>query len=387
MNQDMKAAAELFPPDDAPLAPGIPNQLGIYEAARGLWMEVVEKRSFKTHRNFRGSLPHSNGIEEGFRCGPVYSVYMDDGVVDLDAGISLHERRPLRQTAVVKKLIENYAAPSPQQVREMDRTDPSKIILPLANSRMKNYCRWWLDSIGKLFICSQSALLRSKLRNAVLDVTMRETPASFHRGTIELLNWRPAIRVEDAGPLLRGRSINSAGLAYAGGQNIGHLVRDFSTFLDLIIPNAQPASGPAGEFIFVGRNEAPMRRIVNEPELVVALRHLGFDILNPGKMPLQQQVDAFRRARVVMAAHGAGLTNILFCRPGTTLIEIFPEGGVHGSAFSRIASHLGFDYYYIAGQRIENSKSAKNPINADIQLDIPSVQSFVRQALDDSIRA
>ena len=60
-------------------------------------------------------------------------------------------------------------------------------------------------------------------------------------------------------------------------------------------------------------------------------RQLGF---------LAEQIEAFRNARIVLSPHGAGLTNILFCRPNTTLIEIFPEGGVHGSAFLRIASQL-----------------------------------------------
>ncbi len=101
---------------------------------------------------------------------------------------------------------------------------------------------------------------------------------------------------------------------------------------------------------------------------------------------MTEQIEAFRNARIVLAAHGAGLTNILFCRPNTTLIEIFPEGGVHGSAFLRIASQLNFNYYYAVGQRVENRQSKKNPNNSDLILEKSSFLSFVRRAVDAELR-
>jgi capsular polysaccharide biosynthesis protein len=113
---------------------------------------------------------------------------------------------------------------------------------------------------------------------------------------------------------------------------------------------------------------------------------MGFHIISPGKLSLADQIDAFRNARVVLGAHGAGLTNILFCRPNTTLIEIFPAGGVHGSAFLRIASQLDFNYYYAIGKKSENKQSRKNPNNSDLTLDKSTFLAFVRQALDADLR-
>ena len=37
-----------------------------------------------------------------------------------------------------------------------------------------------------------------------------------------------------------------------------------------------------------------------------------------------EQATEFARATCVVAVHGAGLSNIVFCRPGTCVIEIFP---------------------------------------------------------------
>lgn len=50
-------------------------------------------------------------------------------------------------------------------------------------------------------------------------------------------------------------------------------------------------------------------------------------------------------AECVIAAHGAGLTNLLFCQPGTRVLEIFtPKWIVF--CFARLGSMLGPQCYY-----------------------------------------
>ena len=158
------------------------------------------------------------------------------------------------------------------------------------------------------------------------------------------------------------------------------MVKGYAQFLDHLIPRKEVTRQPgAGELLFLSRNDAAMRKILNEDEIIPALKDLGFTIMRASDMPLADQIEAFRQAKVVVSAHGAGLTNILFCRPGTRLVEIFPEDGVHGSAFTRLSSHLDFDYYFVVGARVENRHSAKNRINADIILIKPiSFPSYVK---------
>jgi hypothetical protein len=55
---------------------------------------------------------------------------------------------------------------------------------------------------------------------------------------------------------------------------------------------------------------------------------------------------------------------------------------VHGSAFLRIASQLGFNYYYVVGEKVENKQSRKNPNNSDLILDKSAFLHFVRQVVD-----
>jgi len=62
---------------------------------------------------------------------------------------------------------------------------------------------------------------------------------------------------------------------------------------------------------------APKRIMRNEGALIAELRRRGFDIVVPGTLPFTEQVRTFRNASLVVGPHGAGLTNIAFCEPGT----------------------------------------------------------------------
>ena len=57
----------------------------------------------------------------------------------------------------------------------------------------------------------------------------------------------------------------------------------------------------------------------------------------------REQVAVVRDARMVVAPHGAGLTNIVFCRPGTTVIEL-STGFWWNPCYRYIASMRGLPY-------------------------------------------
>ena len=63
----------------------------------------------------------------------------------------------------------------------------------------------------------------------------------------------------------------------------------------------------------------------NEDALLDAMRHRGFEIVVPGALTLTEQIRVFREASVVVGPHGAGLTNIVFCEPGTIVYELVPD--------------------------------------------------------------
>ena len=91
------------------------------------------------------------------------------------------------------------------------------------------------------------------------------------------------------------------------------------------------------------------RSLVNEPELCQRLETLGFHVIEPGEMTLEQQISTFSGADQVVAVSGAAMTNIAFCRPGTRVINVVPSH-FPDTFFWFIATHKKLRYIELRGQ-------------------------------------
>jgi len=116
----------------------------------------------------------------------------------------------------------------------------------------------------------------------------------------------------------------------------------------------QPGEPVAGKRLFVMRGEVSGRRELNLPEVKEALEPLGFEFVTTQGMTMQQEADLFGNADMIVAVHGAALHNLLFARPGTTVIEIFPYDYFEESNYV-IANHGGCNYFYLIGDRLAGS--------------------------------
>ena len=68
------------------------------------------------------------------------------------------------------------------------------------------------------------------------------------------------------------------------------------------------------------------RRPVNTNEFSAWRRRHGFSDVLLEDMPCAEQVVLFQQAKLVLGAHGAGLTNIIHCKSGTPVVELMPSG-------------------------------------------------------------
>lgn len=67
------------------------------------------------------------------------------------------------------------------------------------------------------------------------------------------------------------------------------------------------------------------RILRNEVELIARLASLGFEVIEPENMPVEDQIAAFAAAMIVVGPSGSGMFNSVFCHPGTKLIDIQSE--------------------------------------------------------------
>jgi glycosyl transferase family 61 len=67
------------------------------------------------------------------------------------------------------------------------------------------------------------------------------------------------------------------------------------------------------------------RFMLNENDLATRLAAIGFEILRPHEMTMNDQIEAFSSADLVVGPAGSAMFNAVFCHPGTALVDIESE--------------------------------------------------------------
>lgn len=147
-----------------------------------------------------------------------------------------------------------------------------------------------------------------------------------------------------------------------------------------------PPSGRTGTptRLYLSRGQQPgARRYLQEPELWPRLEAQGFVMLDPGTLSVQEQIDVFFGAEVIIAPHGAALTNITFSRPGVRVLEMFAGTYVHLGLWTIAEAVGGVHYRYLIGSG--TLPEGKEPTGIVDDIDIPVAQ--VECALDELLAA
>jgi capsular polysaccharide biosynthesis protein len=134
------------------------------------------------------------------------------------------------------------------------------------------------------------------------------------------------------------------------------------------------------ERIYLSRDNANHRRIINNAELTNFLSRLGFKSLILETMTIAEQALLFSSAKVIVAPHGAGLSNLVFCSPETKVIEIFSPNYVN-VCFWSLSNQMDLEYYYLLGEgRKPPEHIDPHQIKADISVNIDSLSNLMNLA-------
>jgi capsular polysaccharide biosynthesis protein len=125
-----------------------------------------------------------------------------------------------------------------------------------------------------------------------------------------------------------------------------------------------------------GANSSSTRVMLNEPELIEALRSVGFDIIEPQKLSARGQVEVFSSADIVVGPAGSGMFNAVFCHPGTRLIDIESEPHwIH--AHRCLFGSLGLRYGIFEGEPVTDSPVPHQPFRVNIDALMRRIGSLV----------
>ncbi|NEQ41062.1 MAG: DUF563 domain-containing protein [Okeania sp. SIO3I5] len=146
--------------------------------------------------------------------------------------------------------------------------------------------------------------------------------------------------------------------------------------------NNQVASADMAR-IYITRNKAKHRRVINEEEIVDLLSQYGFITIELETLSVVEQVRLFANAKVIVSPHGSGLTNIMFCQPGTTVIELVSPNYIR-HYYWVISQQLGLKYYYLMGDEYSYYPLRQimypNPLTEDITINLGKLEKMLSQA-------
>jgi capsular polysaccharide biosynthesis protein len=136
-------------------------------------------------------------------------------------------------------------------------------------------------------------------------------------------------------------------------------------------------SHPRERKIYISRWKCGTRKVLNETDLLAPLREEGFERVTLEDLSFLEQVRLFASAQFVVGAHGAGLSNLVFCAPGTRVVELFSPNYMN-YAYWALANQVSLDYDYVVGDEFAGKPPQNFRVHDNIRVNIPKVLSAVR---------
>ena len=124
--------------------------------------------------------------------------------------------------------------------------------------------------------------------------------------------------------------------------------------------------------IFISRKDSANRRLTtNEDEIFSLFEPFGFKRYCLTDFSVLEQAALFNNANIIVATHGAALTNLIFCKPHTKVIEIFQARS--SCTYWYMSQQLNLDYFYIKTMNFD----AKNMVGTkNLAIPLEKIQEF-----------
>ncbi len=251
--------------------------------------------------------------------------------------------------------------------RHKPLTIPGRVFLIGARGA-HNFYHWMVDIVPKLAVLQQAGFTFSSDDKFIVPYAKaefcREMVAHFGIDPKQLLETEKLQPYLCVNELIVPLMENKMGLTM--GPWLPELMKQ-----QFISPVSE--SG-IGRRLFIIRDplNSDGRQIKNQSEVVKALQLRGFECIQPEKYSVVEQAQLFSEASVIVAAHGAALSHVMFCKPGATVVELYAN---HiAPCFWAISALCELDYYHLycgdAGDQYSHGTAAGRSGVLTVELEV-----------------
>ncbi len=190
------------------------------------------------------------------------------------------------------------------------------------NGNLHNYYHWIVEGMLCLDILS-GALGNDSNLMMVLPKSVDIAALIQHRESLQSLGFGGHKMTEVADGLIRVKEA-----IWVDSDLVQHIpavyLKDFQQRIAAMYAHL---GTPRNRRLLLAR-KGSTRRIQNLEQVEVFLSRYGFETVYLEGMNTRDQVLLFQSAEFIIGTHGAGLSNLLFCEPGTKVIELSPSSAI-----------------------------------------------------------
>lgn len=234
------------------------------------------------------------------------------------------------------------------------------------------YFHWFFDILLRIHLVYKSGFTIDKIDKFIVNTCEK----SYQKETLNQLGIpSEKIIVSSDFPYIQAETLIIPSLPFQGIYKIASWVSNF--FQQSFLPqnfNYYPPS----KRIYISREPPYARRVKNNQEVIEFLSRFGFEIVLLENLSVQEQAIYLATSEIIIAPHGAGLTNLVFCHPKTKVIEIFsplyapPEYWLLCNAYS-------LEHYSLIGE-LSAQQTSQYDVGQDILINIEKLANLLNLA-------
>jgi capsular polysaccharide biosynthesis protein len=233
------------------------------------------------------------------------------------------------------------------------------------------YYHWVIDSIPRLYLLKQSGL-----HDQVNYFLVPNYAYAFQKQYLKHFGICES-RIIDATQVRHIQADRLIVTSYI--RVMAHLPPWVPKFLHHAFVDPSPSE--RRKLIYIARGDAARnRKVLNEAELIQMLQRMGFEIYFLSTLDVKRQAELFSTAEIIVASHGGGLTNLVFCQTGTKVLEFFPDNYVN-HLFYDICVKNGLVYDYLVCSSNGFTGNDLDRAAANVVADLQAIGAKIRAML------
>jgi capsular polysaccharide biosynthesis protein len=246
----------------------------------------------------------------------------------------------------------------------------------LGSTGGNTYHHWMMEVIPRLRLLGEAGLDVRSFDHVLVNSTMHE----FQRESLASLGIKKEyIRTFRKGTRYICETLYLASLPGLLGRPL-NVTCDFLRKIFL-----ESTSIKSARKLWIGRKAQLSRSLQGADEIEQCLRQRGFENFEPGDWTVRKQAQAFFGADWVVAVHGAALTNLAFCRPGTRVIELFSSEYVN-PCYRDLCAAAGLLHYAVLSPKLKTGEAPAGLHDAskEVKIEVTDLEKVLNNAGLDS---